>query len=347
MKKFFLLVFFLISILYGFSGVDFYKSGEYKKAEEIFIEYIKETNSVVAKAYLAKIYYKEGKYKKAKKLIKELLKDKSVPENVKKELKAYLLLMEGKTSIIPFVSFSEELIYDTNVNWDMDKREDFAHIEEFRGGGTYLNNNLKIFSYFTLQSKKYFKYSNQNYKLFNIYMFLNHYSKINTKLKLGFERQMGNSNFYTNELYFYKKFKNYETGPFFLWEYYNDNNLNYKNLGGGIKVGFSKKNFFTKVTLTSYYSNYNEKNLDNHNYKIDVKNALSFSKFYLFVDYYFNYSRYRDYINNFHYLDLSVNGKINKYFNYSIGMTKYYSVIHKFCYNVMKNEFYIKLISDF
>ncbi|GAX86960.1 hypothetical protein LNAT_P0255 [Lebetimonas natsushimae] len=347
MKIFYFLIFLIMLNLYAFNGIDFYKNGEYQKAEDIFMEYLQETNSSVAKAYLAKIYYKEGKYKKSKKFINELLKNKSVPINIKKELKGFLLLMQGKKNIIPFVSLSEEIIYDTNVNWDMDKKEDFAHIEEFRGGGTYSNDNLKIFSYFTLQNKRYFKYSNQNYKLFNLYTYLYYYSYINTKLKLGFEREMGDSNFYTSELYFYKRFKNYEIGPFTIGEYYNNNNLNYKNLGGGIRIGFSKKNFFTKVSLMSYYSNYNKRDLDNHNFKIDIKNVLNFSKFYLYINYYFNYSKYNDYINNFHYLDFSVNGKINKYINYSIGITKYYSIINKFCYNVMKNEIYTKIICNF
>jgi hypothetical protein len=347
MKFRYLYIFLLIINLYAFDGIDFYQKGEYQKAEKIFLEYYRETNSTVAKAYLAKIYYKEGKFEKSKKFIKELLRDKSVPDKIKKELRAYLLLMEGKKNIIPFMTFSEKIVYDNNVKWEKAKKSDFAHVEEFLGGGTYLNDNLRIFSYLTLKNKNYFKYSGENYKLFNIYMFLNRFSYINTKIKLGYEREISNSNFYTTEIYFFKKFKNYESGIFSMCEYYENDELNYKNLGGGLRIVFNKKNFYSKVSLSSYYSNYNKNTLDNRNYKIDLKNFYKFKTSYIYMNYYYNFSKYKNFINNFHYFDISFNNYLNKHLKLSIGITKYISLIHAYNYNVFKNEIYTKLSYKF
>lgn len=347
MKLIYMVVCFLLINLYAFEGIDFYKNGEYKKAEKAFIEYIKKTNSNVAKAYLAKIYYKEGKYKKAEKIINELLNDKTVPDVVKKDLQNLLLTIKGKKNIVPVVRASLEVLYDSNVKLDSSKKRDFAHIEELLAGGSYLNENFKTFMFIKVQNKKYFRYNEEDYQLFSTYLYVTHYSSINSRFKLGFERQTTNANFYTSEIYLFKKFNTLEAGVFSIGDYYKTADLKYKNLGGGVRIGLFKKSFNTKISLMSYYSNYNDNTLDNRNYKIDIKNIWSFPKFYIFMNYYYNFSKFHDFINNFHYLDVSFNSKINKHLDYSVGMSSYYSLIHTFNYQVKKNEIYTKFIYNF
>jgi hypothetical protein len=359
MKFKYIIISLLIINLYGFEGIKFYKNGEYHKAEESFSKYAKETNSTVAKAFLAKIYYKEGEYKKSKKIINELLNNNSVPNEVKKELKNYFIIMKGKTRFNAAVSAS--ILYDSNINYDdKDKKAGTAYVTELIGQGSYLKNSLKTSINFKFQNREYFRLKKNEFKNYN-YLYINnqtylytdiyltyYYSLINTRFKIGYNGETTKDNhLYESELYFFKQFNHYKTGLFISRDYYKNNNLNSKNWGGGLRAGFLKNNFKTKLSLISYYDDFTDKELDNKNYKIDIEANLNFSKFYLFINYYYDLDKFHNYIKHIHYLNSSFNIKSTKHIDYSIGITDYYSLIHSSDNDIKKYEIYAKLIYNF
>jgi hypothetical protein len=343
MKLRVIILFFVLVNLFGFDGIKFYNNGEYKKAEKAFIKYIKQTDSVVAKAFLAKIYYKEGKYNKAKKLIKELLNDPSVPLEVKTELKYYLMLMEGNKKFS--LALSAGVLYDSNVKWDsLNKKSDLVHIEELIGDGSYIKNDFETSIDFKIQNRGYFQYTSNNYIYLDTNVYLTYYSLINSRLKLGYKSKTTESNSaYISELYLFKRYNDYETGVFAIGEYYENNDLNNKNFGGGLRFGLLKDNFKTELSLMSYYSNANDKYLDNRNYKVDIRSTLVVSNYYFYVNYYYNLSKFHDFVNNIHYLDASFNAQADKNIYYSLGITNYDSIIDSFDYEIRKYEIYTKL----
>jgi hypothetical protein len=345
MKLKYIILSFLILNLYGFDGIKLYKNGEYKKAEKVFSKYIKETNSTVAKAYLAKIYYKEKKYKKSKQLIKELLNDRNVPSKVKKELKNYLDLAKGIKWLKLEVSVG--VLYDSNVKNNRSKKKDVAHIEEALIKGYYIKNNFETSFDFKTQNRGYVQYDENNYIYVDTNAYLTYYSFINSRFKIGFETKTTNPNYlYKGELYFFKRFGNYETGLFTISDYYKDNSANSKNLGGGLRIGYLTDKFKTKISLMSYYSNFDNTNLDNKNYKIDIKTDWNFLDVYLFVNYYYNISKFKRYRNNIHYLDASIATKEAKHLFYSVGITQYYS-FNDLNQDNRKYEVYAKFIFYF
>jgi hypothetical protein len=376
MKLKYLIICFLLINLYGFEGIKLYKNGEYKKAEQFFSKYIKETNSSVAKAYLAKIYYKEKKYKKSVKLINELLKDKSVPSKVKKELKNYLDLAKGVKWLKAEIAAG--VLYDSNVKNDKSKTKDVAHIEEALIKGYYLKNNFETSFDFKVQNRGYIKYDENNYVYIDTNAYLTYYSFINSRIKIGFETKTTNQNYlYKSELYFFKNFNSFETGIFAIGDYYKYDDLNAKNLGGGVRFGLLKDKFKIILSLLSYYSNFDNKNLnktsdetnnqsngsnlllmsyysnvenknlDNRNYKVDIKTNWNFLDVYLFIDYYYNIAKFDNYRNNIHYLDVSLATSDIKHLFYSIGITQYYSFNNSLKQDNRKYEVYAKFIFYF
>jgi hypothetical protein len=342
----YLIIYFFIIHLYGFEGVDFYKKGEFDKAEQSFVKYYKKTNSIVAKAFLAKIYYKKAKYKKSKKIITELLNNDSVPSDIKEELKRYLSLINGKINYN--TSVSAGILYDSNIDWNHSKTSDFAHIEEFIGQGSYLKNNFKTSLNFKLQNREYFKYPHANYVYINTNAFFTYYSLINSIFKIGYNANTTKSNhLYLNELYFFKKYNNYKIGIFFLRDYYKNGDYSSKNSGVGLRTMIIKNKFMTKLSLSYHYNNFKNNNLDNKNYKINLESNLNLFKFYIFMNYYYDLAKFNNYVKHIQYLNTSFNREITKHINYSIGLTKYYSLIHTSNNNVRKYEIYTKLIYNF
>ncbi len=355
MKIKYIILCLLIINLSAFEGIEFYKNGNYSKAKKSFSAYAKETNSTIAKAFLAKIYYKEGKYDKSKKFINKLLNNKSIPSDVKKELENYLLIMKGQIDYN--VAISTGILYDSNVNYDKNKESSLAFVEELMGQSSYLKNNLKYAIDFKFQNREYFRLkqheynnymyiNNKNYIYTNIY-FTYYYHLINTRFKIGYNADTTKSNYlYENELYFFKPFNDYKIGIFFLGNYYKNNNLNSRNFGTGLRASISKNNYNTKLSFLSYYENFNDNNLDNINYKINIESNLNFDKFYLFINYYYDFAKFNNYIKNIHYLNSSFNIKSTKHINYSIGITDYYSLNHS-SNDIKKYEIYTKLIYNF
>jgi hypothetical protein len=345
MKIVYIIILFLLSNLYGFEGIEFYKKGEYKKAEKIFNNYAKETNSTVAKAYLAKIYYKEKKYKKSKKLIKLLLENNTVPLKVKKELKNYLDLIKGKKWLKAEISLG--VLYDSNVKWDKSKKKDIAHIEEALIKGYYLKDNFETSFDFKVQNRGYIQYDKYNFLYIDTNAYLTHYSMINSRLKIGFENKTTNSDYlYKSELYLFKRFDSFESGIFAIGDYYK-NDLDATNLGSGLRFGIFKNKFKTELSLCYYYENYDNKNLNNRNYKIDIKTDWNFLDVYMFVNYYYNIAKFNSHRNNIHYLDISLATKDINHLFYSIGITQYYAFNNSLNQDIRKYEVYAKFIFYF
>jgi hypothetical protein len=342
--RFFIFFIFLLN-LYAFKGIELYRNGDYQRAEKVFLEYFQETNSTVAKAYLAKIYYKESKLAKSKQLIKELLQDKRVPSNVKKELKDYLDLINGKKWLKTEISLG--VLYDSNVKWDKSKKKDVAHIEEALVKGYLLENNFETSFDFKVQNRGYVQYDKYNFVYIDANAYFTYYSLINSKFQIGFETKTNNNEYlYKSEIYLFKKFNIFESGVFAIGDYYK-NNSNATTLGGGVRFGIDKSSFKTKLSLISYYKDYNDDNLDNRNYKVDIKTKWNFLDIYMSVNYYYNIAEFNSYKNNIHYLDVSIATKDSEYLFYSIGMTQYYSFNDYLNEDNRKYEVYAKFIVYF
>jgi len=333
--------------IYALTPDKLYEKGELEKAKEVFLKYSAD-NSVVAKAYLAKIYYKEGNYKEAEKYINEVL-NSNAPDKVKNELKTYLLHINGVKWIN--VELSAGLLYDSNVNFAKkkdDRKSDLAHIEEAFIEGYYLKNNFSVEGQFKIQNRGYIQYSDYN----NIFIDAKgkgvYYNYINTELDLGFETNtLGSNSLYKGRLQFFKNISRFSPGVFLLGEYYENDDYNTLNVGGGLRLGFKTENSNTIVSLYSYNSLANDSDYDNMNYKADVKWYWHFSKVYLYVNYYYNISSFDDYRINMHYFDISFNSKESKHFYYSMGMTDYYSLSNKTEEELRKYEIYAKFIYSF
>jgi len=347
----YLIIFIALVSMYGFEfkGVQLYKNGEYLKAQKSFEKYISKTNSTVAKAFLAKIYYKEKKYQKSEKLIKELLNNDTLPSNVKKELKTYLALIKGVKWLKADVAVG--VLYDSNVNYakkDTAKKDDFAHIEEAKIKGFYLKNNFEVSFDAKAQNRGYIFHPEYNYVYVDANAYLTYYSFINSRYKIGYEMKTNGSNYlYKNELYFFKQFGNYQTGVVGIGNYYVNEGLEAKDLGGGLRFGFITKNFETYLSALSYFSDVKENELDNRNYKFEIKSKWHVQEAYLEIHYFYNVSIFDSYKTNLHYLDASFNTKESKHFYYSVGITNYYSLAKEADKELRKYEFYLKFIYDF
>jgi len=338
----------LVLNLYAFNGTKYYKNGDYDKAQKAFEEYVKETNSTVAKAYLAKIYYKEGEYSKASKYIDEVLKSE-IPQKVRKELEKYRSLIKGEFTYN--IELSAGLLIDSNVKYakKSEKKEtDLAHIEEALVKVSYLKTDYLFNAEAKVQNRGYVQNSEESYVYVNAKADATYHAFINSKLSLGFEtKTLGSNNLYSAELYEYKRFGNYNAGIFALGEYYTNEGFESTNLGGGLRVAFDTDDFKTDISLYSYQSNSENDDLDNTNYKADFKGYWHFSEVYLYVNYYYNVSEFDKYRVNMHYLDVSFNKRESKHIFYSMGFTNYYSLSNDTDEELRKYEIYAKFIYSF